>query len=98
MIYQFRNEQTGEIEERYYPMADAPEIGSIVEGNLLRIASRTQPLIPPNVHFVAHQLSQGYKYARKFDDWGTPVFDSKKELDECLARANDNGENLAWNK
>lgn len=98
MIYLFRDEQTGEIVERWYPMAEAPEIGSTVEGHLTRLPSRTENMVVPNVHFVSHQLPQHYPYAKKFDSWGSPCFDSKRELDECMARANDKGEHLAWDK
>ena len=104
MIYQFRDEQTGELVERYYAMADAPEIGSTVDDpervgyRITRLPSRTENVVVPNVHFVSHQLPQGYKYAKKFDEWGSPCFDSKRELDECIARANHEGESLAWDK
>lgn len=102
MCYQFRDEQSGAILERYMGMGEAVEVGATIDDpertgyRITRLASHTQSVVIPNIHFVSHQLPQGYKYAKKFDEWGSPCFDSKRELDECVARANHEGEHLSW--
>lgn len=97
-LYEFRDAQTGEPVELYLPV-DSCRIGDqYLDGDrvLIRVPSLPEQSNVPNVHFTAHQMPQHYKYAKTFDEFGAPVFSSKRALDECLARANHAGEGWKW--
>jgi hypothetical protein len=90
-IYQFRDEQSGEIVDRYYAMADAPEVGSVTDedGNrLCRIVSEQAGIVHEYRH-VSHSLPRvdpNDPYWPHFDEKNRPVFTSKKQVGELQAR------------
>jgi hypothetical protein len=106
--YEFLRLSDGEVVTQVHSMTDAPEIGSIV-----MIGDEECRRLPPSglngqVREYAHtsmSLPRGCKHAKRFDNKGRCVFNSKRELNETLARANaDPGINpggnrpLVWNE
>jgi hypothetical protein len=101
MIYPFQRLSDGLYVEAFYPMADAPEIGSTVQidgAECRRLPSVVEQMNEKAVYFTSVQLPTGWKYAKDFDEHGSPRWSSKKALRESLARANAHGEALSWNQ
>lgn len=90
-IYQFETPE-GQIVEEHLPMAEAPPIGEyhVINGiTCRRVCERKQFDPKPDRRHVALNLPKNWKYAKRFDEQGHPVFTSKREIDETVARAKD---------
>ena len=90
-LYSFKNERTGETEERFYHMADAPAIGAYISDGLVRVPDSFQSKVVADRHFVSQQMPRNYKHhadaGGSFNELGQPVFDSMKQVQETAARS-----------
>jgi len=86
--------------EEFFHMAEAPELGSVIEINGVRC--RRIPSLPIGVvqkdrHFASVSLPQHYLYHRgQFAPNGDCLFTSMKQVRETVACARDNGEDLSY--
>lgn len=87
-IYSFKDSETSEVVEKFYPLDEMPRIGEAVEDKgrkLVRIVD--QPRIAPirDHCFVARSLNRWDPAAPRHNEHGQPVFHSKKEVTEYVA-------------
>ncbi len=90
-IYVFLSRE-GDVLERSYPMGKAPKIGEIIEVDgteYARAPTIPQAAVVKSLHFKAHSLPtmESMEPALReavpaFDRDGTPLFSSKKEVEE----------------
>lgn len=89
--YEFLRLSDDEIVTQFLPMSEAPEIGSTVmigDQECRRLASSgTRGQVREYAH-RSLSLPRGCKHAKNFDSAGRCVFNSKRELNETLAKAN----------
>lgn len=103
MIYEFRAAD-GEVIELDYPMGKAPTEGEpiTVEGKVYRRIVSLSPArfathVNADLRFEALNFPPNYEFhVGEFAPDGTPRFQSTREIRECIARANQHGENLSW--
>ena len=99
--YVFRSEDGEEIEE-FRSMANAPTCGvtTIERGGKVytsRIPRLAGGIVRRDVHFTSNQLPLNWKHAPRVDAMGKAQFDSKRELNEALAKDRDeDGAIVGW--
>ena len=87
-IYSFKDSETGQTAERFYPLAEMPRIGDIVEEDgrkLVRIVDQPRIVVSKDHSFVARSLNRWDPDAPRHNEQGQPVFHSKKEVKEYVA-------------
>ena len=87
-VYTFKSEG-GKRTELFFNMSDAPTIGSTIEVGgvkLTRQVDRVQVDCRQEVRFAANQLPRNHPDAPACDAQGKPVFASKKQVDEFVAK------------
>lgn len=99
--YDFEDRE-GNVVELFLPMSQAPESGvwTEIDGRELRMLPNGATGIRIKDHaFVSHSLEQWHPDAEKFDKDGQPVFETRRDREEFLARnaANPNTDNVVWN-
>lgn len=86
--------------EEFYPMRDAPELGSVVEiggQRCRRIPSLPHGFVRSDRHFASIQMPRNYLYHRgAFAPNGDCLFTSMKGIRETVACARDHGEDLSY--
>jgi hypothetical protein len=104
-LYDFEDLTTGERVEMPFPMRDAPSIGAVIdhEGRQLkRLASPHVAMADKGfTPFISEQMAENTPGFKKTPD-GRCIVESKKQLDNHIARHNDsrgarNGR-LKWTK
>lgn len=100
-LYDFRNLDTGETIEEFFSMQDVPPmvLRQKPEGGtetFVRVYTVPEARVKADRHFISHQLPRNYKHHNRFDAKGNCAFTSQREVDECMARANDSGEGLSY--
>lgn len=105
MIYQYRDEKTGECFELEYPMSEGGPWEVVIGGRKLvrDDFGQVQPGRKERLkvgrgvggkRIGNTALPKNWPYAKKFDPEGRPVFDTKSERTEAHARAAADGELL----
>ena len=95
-LYEFENVETGERVEHFFEVKDAPEIGAQVAVGTALVrrlppSARIQPIF--DRHFSSSALPRWWPYHDRHDKkTGKCLFNSQREVDEALARANHHGE------
>jgi hypothetical protein len=87
-IYSFKDSETGQTTERFYPLADMPNIGDTIEESgrkFVRILDRPHVAVSKDHCFVARSLNRWDPDAPRHNEHGQPVFQSKKEVKEYVA-------------
>ena len=87
-VYTFKT-PSGKKTELFFSMDDAPRIGASVEVGgvmLTRVVDRLQVSVQKDTHFASHSLSRNHPDAPRVDEQGKPCFQSKKEVDEFVAK------------
>ena len=87
-MYSFKDAETEEVFEYYYPIDDRPCIGDILERDgrtLVRIIDT--PCVAPvrDYCFTARSLPRWDPAAPRCNEQGQPMFGSKKEVTEYVA-------------
>lgn len=104
MIYEFRAAD-GEPHEEFFSMGTAPEIGKRIRRNgkwFRRVPSRPQARCRQSTQFVSQSLPDNWPYADRFGpdpDTGEmtrPAFNSRQEVNDAVARANEHGEEITY--
>lgn len=103
MIYEFEDQESGEVVGINFPMLEAPGIGDVIERKgrrLRRLAAVPSMRVPADRHFVDHTLPYNYRYHEatggKFDKEGRCLFDSPAQMRNLEAMANDHGEGIGY--
>lgn len=100
MIYEFVDVDTDERVELNLPIGKAHMFGTVQRlagRNLRREMSLPKFLIEKDLHFVSDQLPKNWPFAKQHDAEGRARFDSVAEVRECLAHAQDHGEQILYN-
>lgn len=87
-IYTFKTE-SGKTEEMFFSMDDAPSIGATIDiGGIMltRQVDRVAVDCRPEVHFTSNGLPRNHPDAPACNEQGKPVFASKKQVDEFVAK------------
>ena len=92
-LYEFSTPESGVIEIPF-PIGTAPGIGTTYTPEsgsyagipLVRLASIPQTSVAPNFNFASHSLPRNTTDHDRFDEKGRPVFTSKKEVTEYVAK------------
>lgn len=87
-IYTFKTE-SGKTREMFYSMDDAPRIGATIEVGgipLTRQVDRVNVDCRQEVRFTSSGLPRNHPDAPACDAQGKPVFASKKQVDEFVAK------------
>lgn len=91
----------GRLREVYAPMSEAPPVGHkvVVDGvKFTRIFScAAVEGRQSRSGFVSHSLPRWYDHHKgKFTPEGKPIFETGAQVDNCVARANGEGDHLAY--
>ena len=87
-IYTFKSE-SGNTEEMFFSMDEAPSIGTTIDFGgmkLTRQVDRVGVDCRKEVRFTSNQLPRNHPDAPSCDAQGKPVFASKKQVDEFVAK------------
>jgi len=87
-VYTFKAE-SGKKTELFFNMSDAPTIGSTIEVGgvkLTRLVDPVQVDCRQEVRFTSNGLPRNHPDAPAHDAQGKPVFASKKQVDEFVAK------------
>ena len=87
-VYTFEKE-SGETTELFFNMDDAPRIGTTIEIAGIKLTRLVDPIqvdCRQDVHFTAHQISRWHPDAPALNERGQPVFSSKRQVDEFVAK------------
>ena len=90
--YPFMDVETGDPVDEFFPIADAPEIGSVVEvegRKLKRLVSRMSKPKITNYAFKGYSLPREDPKNPKWpcDATGVPLFESRAQVKEYAARS-----------
>ncbi len=81
----------GDVVQKFFSMADAPEIGATVEIDgepARRLPPRLAGASVKNYEHVSYSIPRNCVHAPRLDDKGRAVFQSKRELKETIAKMN----------
>ena len=87
-IYTFAT-PSGATRELFFTMDEAPSIGEKVEVagiELVRQVDKVQICAQQDTHFTSTSLARSHPDAPRVDKDGKPCFQSKKEVDEFVAK------------
>lgn len=88
-IYEFEAKD-GEIHEEFFPMEDAPALGSWItraKKRYQRIPTPWRAKARKTRHFAAMSMDPWEPGAPRYDKDGAPCFTSQREVDEFVARS-----------
>lgn len=100
-LYDFED-RDGNVVELFFSMKEVPPAGEWIEHEgreLRKLPTASVRGVVPETRFVSHSLEQWHPDAEKFDESGQPVFETKRDREEFLARnaANPDTDNVVWN-
>ncbi|MFB3431992.1 MAG: hypothetical protein ABL309_13830 [Phycisphaerales bacterium] len=100
-LYSFVNQTTGETEERFYSMTEAPKIGEVIIGENGHLLERVVDVPRTNIRrsiecLHSESLPLNDPDAPRTDKQGRAVFTSRREIDEFVARKQGKGEKVSY--
>tara|TARA_R100000808_G_scaffold573_1_gene2939 strand:+ start:6619 stop:6912 length:294 start_codon:yes stop_codon:yes gene_type:complete len=87
-VYTFKTE-SGQTRELFFNMSEAPTIGSTIEFGGVALTRQVDPVqvdCRQEVRFTSHGLPRNHPDAPACNAQGKPVFASKKQVDEFVAK------------